>query len=110
MDSTANRCEDEQTFFNDPALDRLMGSFMALAIEHFVTRDRLQALETQLLEKGLVDQDALSAEPTAEEKKRHASELKEMVRHLFEPLLGTGASVSAGNSVSARTSGRAAAG
>ena len=35
----------EQTFFTDPALDRLLGVTMALAAEVYVMRNRLQVLE-----------------------------------------------------------------
>ena len=38
----------EQTFFDDPALDRAFGVVMALATEVYVQRDRLRALERQL--------------------------------------------------------------
>ena len=87
--------KDEQTFFADPALDRLMGSFMALAIEHFVTRDRLRALERQLASKGLLDEEALSAAPSEDEQQRQAQELDDMITHLMQPLLGQEVSVSA---------------
>jgi len=41
----------EQTFFDDPALDRVMAIVMTLAAELHVTRDRLAAVE-MLLESG----------------------------------------------------------
>ena len=34
----------EQTFFDDPALDRAFGVVMALATEGYVQHDRLRAL------------------------------------------------------------------
>jgi len=41
----------EQTFFDDPALDRVMAMVMTLAAELHVTRDRLAIVE-MLLEAG----------------------------------------------------------
>lgn len=41
----------EQTFFNDPAIDRLLAMVMTMAAELNVTRDRLATLE-MLLENG----------------------------------------------------------
>lgn len=37
----------EQTFFADPAIDRLLGVTMALAAEVYVLRARLRALEAR---------------------------------------------------------------
>ena len=45
----------EQTFFDDPAVDRLMRINLLLAAELHVTRDRLRSLEAILEEQGLVD-------------------------------------------------------
>ena len=44
IDTDANP-SPEQTFFEDPAIDRLMGVTMALAAEVYVLRERLRALE-----------------------------------------------------------------
>lgn len=41
----------EQTFFQDPAIDRLMAMVMTLAAELHVTRDRLAVME-MMLEQG----------------------------------------------------------
>jgi hypothetical protein len=61
----------EQTFFDDPALDRIMAMVMTLAAELHVTRDRLACLEI-LLDRGEpVSREALdSFEPTPEEAAR----------------------------------------
>jgi hypothetical protein len=56
----------EQTFFADPALDRLYGVVWALATEVYVLRDRVGLLEATLAESGAVDPDALRAEPSPE--------------------------------------------
>lgn len=65
----------EQTFFADPALDRLMGVTMALAAEVYVLRSRLFALEARL--PGAVPAAAPADEDAAA-----------FVRRLCEPLLG----------------------
>jgi len=41
----------EQTFFDDPALDRVLAMVMTLAAELHVTRDRLGTLE-RMIERG----------------------------------------------------------
>ena len=45
----------EQTFFEDPALDRALGMVMSLAAELYVTRDRLRVMETILVERGVLE-------------------------------------------------------
>jgi hypothetical protein len=45
----------EQTFFTDPALDRLLGVTTALAAEVYVMRNRLQALERNAAGHGDAD-------------------------------------------------------
>ena len=49
----------EQTFFEDPALDRALGMVMTLAAELYVTRDRLRVMETVLVERGVLESDEL---------------------------------------------------
>ena len=78
----------EQQFFDDPALDRLMGVVMALAMEHAVLRDRFRALESQLEDAGRLDRDALDAPPSPEELARISSEQSAFVEALLQPLLG----------------------
>lgn len=72
----------EQTFFADPALDRLMGVTMALAAEVYVLRSRLLALEARVTDGTVAAGPASSAEPTADE------DAAAFVRRLCEPLLG----------------------
>ena len=45
----------EQTFFEDPALDRAFGVVMALATEVYVLRNRQRALERLLEEARMLD-------------------------------------------------------
>ena len=75
----------EQTFFEDPALDRAFGVVMALAQEVWVLRDRLAAMEAQLAERGVLDAARLSAEPERDER---AAEREAFVANLMQQLVG----------------------
>lgn len=80
------RSRPEQQFFDDPALDRMMGTVMALATEVFVLQSRLRTLEDQLDANGAVDKDRLRA--SGEDRAQLAAEAKEYSEHLLRPLLG----------------------
>ena len=82
----------EQTFFEDPAIDRAFGVVMALATEVYVLRDRVRALESQLTERGVIEAGALDAEPDPETLARSAADREAFVAHLMENLLGRQAS------------------
>lgn len=82
----------EQTFFADPALDRALGIVMALATEVYVLRDRLFAVERQLVETGALDPVRLVAAPTAEESASAQADRDAFVAHLMTPVLGMQAS------------------
>lgn len=82
----------EQTFFEDPALDRAFGVVMALATEVYVLRDRVRALESLLSEQGVIEEGALDAEPSPEAMARTAADRDAFVAHLMENLLGRQAS------------------
>jgi hypothetical protein len=76
----------EQVFFEDPALDRMMGVLLALATEHCVLRDRLKAVESRLATSGVLDPSALDAAsvPSADDRQETAA----FVEALLRPLLG----------------------
>lgn len=76
----------EQTYFEDPALDRAFGVVMALASEVWVLRDRMAALEAQLAERGTIDRSLLSQEPETD---TTSPEREAFVAHLMQNLLGT---------------------
>ena len=78
----------EQVFFNDPAIDRLMGVTMALATEVYVLRDRLRALENSLVQQGAVDAKALETEISPAELAQPHADRDAFVAHLLSPLLG----------------------
>ena len=74
----------EQVFFEDPAVDRVMAVLFTLATEHYVLHDRVRALEELLVQKGVVTADALNAPPVDEAAAhRDAAEFAEaLMRHL----------------------------
>ncbi len=49
----------EQTFFADPAIDRVLDMLMTVAAELHVTRDRLACLEALLVSSGTLPEGAL---------------------------------------------------
>jgi len=86
--------EGEQLFFDDPAVDGLMGVVMALATEHYVLRDRLRLLEEQLARSGHIH----GAEfPSPQE------DAEAFTAELLRPLLGIQESVSAGGRFSLKS-------
>lgn len=76
----------EQQFFDDPAVDRLMGTVMALATEVFVLQSRLRVLEDRLGESGAIDIDDLRE--NGEDRTQQALEAQAYSEHLLRPLLG----------------------
>ena len=78
----------EQTFFEDPALDRAFGVVMALATEVYVLRDRLRAMENRLSEAGVLTEGVLDAEPSPEERASVVADRDAFVRHLMDNLKG----------------------
>lgn len=83
----------EQTFFDDPALDSLLGVLMALATEHYVLRDRVRVLEEQLSAAGQIDPSALRAAPPPEERVSAQQDASAFVADLLRPILGIQESV-----------------
>ena len=87
-DSDLNAPRPEQTFFNDPAHDRMMGVVWALATEVYVLRDRLQCLEETLEGAGILNRAALDAEASPEELQAKASDRDAFVAHFMDNLAG----------------------
>jgi len=77
-------------FFTDPALDRLMGTVLALAAELHVTRRELSTLRAALLEQGLLDAGRCEQIAAAEPGPEQAAELARYLRELLGPLLADG--------------------
>lgn len=86
----------EQTFFNDPAIDRLLAMIMTMAAELNVTRDRLNTLE-MLLESGdPVTARALDEfQPTDEQRARLDAARQSFANELMFCTLGIEASLGA---------------
>ena len=79
----------EQTFFDDPALDRALGVVMALATEVYVQRDRLRALARQLQEANVIKIADLDQEPSDAERQAAALDREQFVEALLINLLGS---------------------
>jgi hypothetical protein len=77
----------DQKFFNDPALDRLVATTIALAAEVRVLRDRQQALEGVLARQGLVaPADIEGWQPDAAGQAAIDAEAERFVRSVLGPL------------------------
>ena len=87
-ESAETGARPEQSFFADPALDRVMGVVMALATEVWVLKDRQAALERALDARGMALQDLLDAEPTDGDRRAMAAEREAFVAHLMDNMLG----------------------
>ena len=85
----------EQTFFEDPAIDRAFAVTMALATEVWVLKDRVMALEAALADSGVVDPAMLAVEPDNDERATHESERQAFVAGLLDNLTGRQASAGA---------------
>lgn len=78
----------EQTFFENPVIDRFFGSYMALAIEHHLLADRVRILEKALEAAGALPPGALSGERTAEERRIAEKAAADLTERLLKPLVG----------------------
>lgn len=87
----------EQSFFADPAMDRILAVTLALASEVWVLRDRVAGLEARLADAGALDLDSLNAEPSDAERAERAADRKEFVAHLMAGLSGLQQSRGAGS-------------
>ena len=88
--------DPEQTFFEDPALDRALAMIMVLAAELAVTRDRLRSLEVLLQNAGTISAGALDPyRPEPAEEAALAVDSSAMAQQLMEAAKGTQASRSA---------------
>jgi len=87
-EAASHQTTSEQTFFEDPALDRMFGVVMALATEVYVLKDRLAALEQALDAAGAVSRADLAAEPSPDEVAASAKDRDAFVAHLMDNLIG----------------------
>jgi hypothetical protein len=88
----------EQTFFADPAIDRLVGMVFALTAEVHVLRDRLALLEDVLKKSGAVGEADIAALdiaiPEGALEARIAADRTALVQNILEGLPGRLASKS----------------
>jgi len=84
----------EQTFFADPAIDRLVGMVFALSAEVHAMRDRLALLEHALTQQGIDVSTLDTAVPEGALEARLAADRAALVQHLLEGLSGRLASKS----------------
>ncbi len=90
----------EQTFFADPAIDRLLAMVMTLAAELHVTRDRLRSLEATLEKAGVVAPGALDGyRPDATEAAALKADREAFVAELMQQTLGMEVSLGATDDV-----------
>ncbi len=83
----------EQTFFPDPAIDRLVGLVFNLAAELQVTRERVKLLEHVLEQRGVVPAGALdSVDAGAAIESELAADRRDFVAHFLAPVSGRAAS------------------
>ena len=78
----------EQTFFEDPALDRTFAVVMALATEVYVLRNRQRALERILDENGVVNRADLDTAPDDAERAADTEDRDAFIQGLMVNLLG----------------------
>lgn len=87
--TTEAKSRPEQTFFADPAIDRLMGVVMSLAGEVYVLRDRVRCMEALLVKAGSLQEGALDGfKPSAEQAQASVADRDAFVAHLMDNLLG----------------------
>ena len=80
----------EQTFFEDPALDRALAMVMTLAAELYVTRDRLRVMEAVLVERGVLECDELERFEVSEaERADWDADRDAFVKAIMENVRGT---------------------
>ncbi len=78
----------EQTFFEDPALDRAFAVVMALATGVYVLRNRQRALERILDKQGTVSLGDLDAAPGDAERSAETADRNAFIQGLMVNLLG----------------------
>ena len=75
----------QPAFFDDPAIDRLMHMYIALAEEVAVVSERLANHEALLSQKGLISEDEFANfEPSSDEKKKRLADHQAFVARLLD--------------------------
>lgn len=86
-ESDTDQFRPEQVFFEDPALDRMMGVILALATEHCVLREQLRTLESVLAKGGFLGPEAGQRVANSDGSEQ-AEEASAFAEALLRPLLG----------------------
>lgn len=90
---SAQPIQPEQSYFPDPAADRIMGVVFNLAAEVQVLRDRVRVLELALTAKGALAAGELDAFRGSEAQEQAiAADGRDYVRHILDPVMGRAAS------------------
>lgn len=87
---TAERAayQPEQTFFKDPAIDRLLGMVMTLSAEVWVLSDRMRSIEHLLDTQGVLSRADLDAyQPDPETAQAIAAERSAFVKALMDHVI-----------------------
>ncbi|MFZ9625279.1 MAG: hypothetical protein ACO3AD_08460 [Burkholderiaceae bacterium] len=78
----------EQTFFKDPAIDRLLGMVMTLSAEVWVLSDRMRSIEHLLDTKGVLNRADLDTyQPDAETAQAIAADRNAFVKALMDHVI-----------------------
>lgn len=86
---SAHNIGERPCFFDDPAIDQLLGMMLALSAELSVARDRLDSVERLLESKGLLAAGEIEgyrpdAQVAGERKRRHEEYLQRILRIVRE--------------------------
>ena len=77
----------KKSWLGDPILDKMFQVVIRLAIELYVTKDRLSTLETIIEEKGLLDISEIETySKNAENNEKINEQRDEFIANLLEPL------------------------
>ncbi len=80
--------ERDTAFFPDPMIDHLLRAVVTLAMEVSVSRERVQALEALLAERGLLDPCAVDQHlPDDEEASRRARQRNKLIEDVLGPMV-----------------------
>lgn len=89
MSSPEQERPEEQRFFADPAIDRVMGFAYALSAEVYVLRDYIQRLEGVLVATGAIEASAVESFKRSPEQAAGAAKDRDaFVAALMENVIG----------------------
>ena len=89
---------DEPAFLPHPLLDQLLETVIALGAELWVERDRRMALEAVLVERGVIDADAVeNHRPDESEQSRRSAARSALVKRTIGGLKDVAAEKTAGD-------------